>query len=568
MKKFMKKSVAMFLSASVLVGNSLVFTDRGYAQETSDAFIADREIKGLIFQDAGDVGENSMSPEIAEYIKERTGITLTLESMAVDDSAQAFVAGLSSGDLPEFIGFYLNHSGRPEFPMLLKAANEDMFHDLAPMLKDSTTYKRYFEEGYLPRDTKQNIMMRDDHEGATYLVHMSVPERSDIDEGQSLGGMFIRRDIAEALDFETHDVKTAEALTDLMNDIKDGDFKDKNGKPVTPLGPTIWGGSDRKYPYSDMIWEGDRAEKFMPDEDGTIKHESMTDYAEKRVDMVRQWLADGLMHPEYFTMEENRSRENILNESYAIISDISSSSSEIVDENGELIYIPFGVLNRADGNDHEVDPYKWGYSGWAIPKTTENPEEVVKFADWLAGPEGKLLYFYGLEGEHYDLDDEGHPIVKEDILALKEDQPDEAKKLGFRGVGAYWGEHLGYTNINNMDQFGEVSWGSRFAEDTKQGKAIAEAAKLYDLEKRYAEREVVDGLTPRSYLYEFEGDEGTLAGALDAWNEEIVKAFYAKSKEEADAIIDAARQDLKDAGVEEYCEFLKDKEDAGEVIFW
>ena len=565
-KNALKQSIKVVSLTGLIVSNMGI--NIIIAEEKSDVFIADREITGLVFQDSGDVGGDTMSPEIAAYIKERTGITLKLEAISTDSSREALVSGLASGDLPDFIGFYLNHSGRPEFPLLLKASNEGMFHDLAPFLKESTNYKKYYEEGYLPRDTKENIMMRDDHEGATYLVHMSIPEKSDIDEGKSIGGMFIRRDIAEALDFKTHDIKTSEELTALLKEIKEGNFKDANGNPVTPLGPTIWGGYDRKYAYSDLIWEGDRAEKFLADEDGTIKHESMTDYAEKRADMVRSWMEEGLMHPEYYTIEENRSKENVINGSYAIVSDITSSNAEIVDENGELKYVPFGVLKRADGNDHEVDPYKWGYSGWAIPSTTENPEDIVKFADWLAGPEGKLLYFYGLEGEHYDLDENGHPIVKEDILKLSEEKPDEAKKLGFRGVGARWGEHLGFTNINNMEQFGEVSWGSRFAEETKQSRAIEEAATLYDFDKRYAEREVVDGLTPRAYLYEFEGDEGELSTALDAWNDEIVKAYYAKTKEESDAIIEQARQALIDAGIEDYCKFLEEKQASGEVIFW
>ena len=462
----------------------------------------------------------------------------------------------------------MNHSGRPEFPLLLNASNEGMFHDLAPYLKESKNYKKYYEEDYLPRDTKENIMMRKDHDGATYMVHMSIPEHSEIDEGNNIGGMFIRKDIAEALDFKTHDIKTSEELTELLKKIKDGNFKDDHGNPVTPLGPTIWGGLDRKYAYSDLIWEGDRAEKIMQDQEGNIKHEAMTDFANKRVDLVRSWMKEGLIHPEYYTMEENRSKENVLNGVYGIIADVTSSNAEILDENGELRYIPFGVLNRADGKDHEVDPYKWGYSGWAIPTTTEKPEEIVKFADWLAGPEGKLLYFYGLEGKHYDLNEGGKPVIKEEILKLAEEKPDEAKKLGFRGVGARWGEHLGYTNINNMDQFGEVDWGTSFAKETKQGKAMEEAAQMYQLEERLAEREVVDGLTPRAYLYEFEGDEGELSIALDQWNDEIVKAYYAKTKEEADAIIDAARQDLLDAGIEDYCQFLKEKQESGEVIFW
>ena len=40
-------------------------------------------------------------------------------------------------------------------------------------------------------------------------------------------------------------------------------------------------------------------------------------------------------------------------------------------------------------------------------------------------------------------------LLKQEVLDLIESNPEEAKKLGFRGVGAYWGEHLAYTDMDN-----------------------------------------------------------------------------------------------------------------------
>ena len=57
------------------------------------------------------------------------------------DSTEALAAGLASGDLPDFVAFYLNNSGRPEMHLLLKAANEGMFHDLTPLMEG---YKNLF----------------------------------------------------------------------------------------------------------------------------------------------------------------------------------------------------------------------------------------------------------------------------------------------------------------------------------------------------------------------------------------------------------------------------------------
>ena len=557
LKNLVKKSLTVVTLASTFLSAAPI----AQAEEKSDAFIADREITGLVFQSAGDAGVDTISPEIAAYIKERTGITLKLETVTSEDSAQALAAGLASGDLPDFIAFYLNHSGRPEFPLLLQAANQGMFHDIAPYLKEGKVYGKYFEEGYLPRDTKENIMMREDQDGATYLVHMAINQEPADPGSKQIGGPYIRRDIAEELGINPQEINTTEQLRDLLNQIKEGGFTDDNGNPVTPLGPTVWGGSDRPFIYNDLVWQGEGGEKFWKDGD-QVKHESMTDYAEKRVAYVRELLAEGLMHPEFYTMEETRAAEGIVNGSFAITSDMHSYRPEV----GDLKYVPLGPINRVDGTNNMVMSYKSGYAGWAVPATTENPEEVVKFADWLAGPEGKLLYFYGLEGVHYDLDEDGFPVAKEELVKLQDENPDEAIKEGFRGVRAFWGEHLAFTDMNNLAQFGEASWGEKVrGEDNSAAKKIIE---LYDYDKRYEEKEVIDGLYARAYLYEFEGEDGDLNQALDAWNEDVIKAYYATSEEEAQKILDASRQDLIDAGIEDFCKFLEEKEANGDVIFY
>lgn len=567
-----KKYIGLFATSLVLVACGSEDTDSSEPQskpaDAPDTWIADRTITGLIFQSAGDVGADSMSPEIQEYIKERTGITLELQGITSEDSTQALAAGLAAGDLPDFIGFYLNNSGRPEFPMLLQAANEGMFHDIAPYLKEGEAYGRYYEEGYLPRDTAQNIMMREEHDGATYLVHMAIDEEP-ADPGQkTIGGMWIRKDIAEELDIEYGEVTTSEEFSEVLKEIQSKNFTDNNGNPVTPLGPSSWGGSDRIWPYQDLVWTGATNEKFFKNDNGEILHESQTDYAMRRVEYIHDLMNEGLMHPEYYTMEETRAQEGIANGSFAIISDTHQYRPEIQDGS----YVPFGDLNRASGNNHMIMPYKSGYAGWAVPSTTDRPEEVVAFADWLASEEGKLLYFYGLEGVHYEMGDDGKPIPDSELVELLDSNPDQGKEEGFRGVRAYWGEHLGYTNMNNLEQFGEQNWGDKVRENSSNTSNFAQEIIEYtNYDERYENKEVIDGLTPRSYIYQWTVDRGIdddLSAALDAWDEELLKAYYANTSEDAQKILDAAAQKIKDAGVEDFIQFLEEKEEEGEILYF
>ena len=555
----LRKVFALLLAMVMTMG---LFTGAVAAEEEkSDSFIADRTIRGLIFQSAGDASVE-MNEEILAYIKEKTGITLELEGITSESSSQALAAGLAAGDLPDFIAFYLNHSGRKEMPMLLKAANEGMFHDLMPFFQEAETYGKYLEEGFLPEDTYNNIMFREDWDGASYLVHMAIDRKpAQINGTPIYGGLYIRKDIAEDMGINPMDIRTSEELIELCKKIQEKGYKDDNGKDITVIGPTAWGGHDRDYLLNDLIWTGPSGEKFWKDEDGKIKHEAQTEYGLKRVEVVQELLKSGIMHPEYFTMEETRAREGLVNGSFAIISDMHSGMTE----NRDLKYIPLGTINRVDGKNNRVMSYKSGYAGWAIPSTTENPEEVFKFADWLASREGKMLYLYGLEGRDYELDENGNPLVKQEVLDLIEENPEEAKKLGFRGVRSFWGEHLAWTDLDNEEDFGEANYGDNVRED-EEGTVLEEVLKMVNFDKQVEEQDIVDGMTPKAFLFAFDEGEGSLETALERYNEDIVRAYFADDLDAAKAILDESLDNLLKKGLEEFTEFLLEREEAGDSI--
>ena len=43
------------------------------------------------------------------------------------------------------------------------------------------------------------------------------------------------------------------------------------------------------------------------------------------------------------------------------------------------------------------------------------------------------------------------------VLKEIDEHPDQAKR-GFRGAGSYWADHLGLTDVDNLDDFGERVW--------------------------------------------------------------------------------------------------------------
>jgi len=558
----MKKLLLLIVTFVLLLTAACGKTEENKDKEADkkgkpDTWIADRKIKGLVFQSEGDVSP-LQNKEVQALIKKKTGIELELQTAPGGDSTDALTAGLAAGDLPDFIAYYLNDSGRPEMKVLMKAAKQGQLTDLTDMLKDTKVYSKYFKDGYLPKDTKDNIMFRKDLNG-TFLVHMSIPRNPASPEVKTVGGPYVRKDIIEKLKIDPKSIKTSEDMYELAQKIQKGNFKDENGKVITPIGPTAWGGSDRTAFYNDLVWTGPADEKFLKDKDGKIKHESQTDQGMERVKYVKKLMNEKLMHPEFYTLAENKAKEGIVNGSFGIVSDLHN----YVTENQNMKYIPIGPLNYIDRPYKMSLSYKSGYAGWAIPKTTKNPEEIVKFADFLASREGKLIAQYGIEGRDYTLDKKGNPIVKKEVLDEIAKNPDEAKKRGFRGAGAYWAEHLGYTDIDRKADFGESEYGANARKNEQNtGQKIAE---MWGYDEKLKHAEVIDGLTVKSFLPRFERAED-LETALNEYDEALKRAYYAKTEDESKKILDEAKQRVQDAGIEEFEKLVEEEVKKGEKI--
>lgn len=358
--------------------------------------------------------------------------------------------------------------------------------------------------------------------------------------------MYIQKAIADDLHINVKEINSSEKLYKLLQDIKAKEYKDANGQPVTPLGPKYWGGSvdSLEFVLNDLHWgvSGD----YNLTDDGKVLHEAQTDWVFKKINWIRNALKEGLMHKEFFTMDETRVHELCENKSVAIISDIHNYK--------ELIYasedwIPLGPLTDYKGESKRPTSGKGGYGFFAIPKTTKNPEEIVKLLDYLSSYEGQMLALYGVEGVSYDMVD-GKPILKEEVLkALKErDKAALRNKYGasFNGDGVYGLEFL-LTDTQNEKYFGEATPGAASSDTFERPVRLAtEYAREYRL---------VPGLRANAFLIEFE-DINNAMNLLD-YKEMIVQASFADSDEQVKQIVEKFRDQLKDAGIEKFCEHVE-----------
>lgn len=103
--------------------------------------------------------------------------------------------------------------------VLNKAAKQGRLTDLTKMLKNTKIYSKYFKKGYLPKDTKDNIMFNKEQDG-THLVHMGINRHPGQEERRTVGGPYVRKDIMDKLHIDPTSIKTSKDVEKLAEKMK------------------------------------------------------------------------------------------------------------------------------------------------------------------------------------------------------------------------------------------------------------------------------------------------------------------------------------------------------------
>lgn len=526
----------------------------GLAEDKPDTWIADRTITVQAYID--DIGysmpKDFSATAVGKKLKELTGITLDVRYTPGDNDTAVMTAQFAAGNIADVVLSYLNNSTRPEFPALYKAAQEGMFADLTNLLPETKVFSKYLEKDYLPEDSYNNITFRQDLDGA-YILHLRVDaqDTSEIYDPQraTLYGLFIRADIAEALNVDVQNIRTSQQLYDLCVAIRDGGFKDDNGDPVYPIGPKYWGGSVSS--LEDVIpdmYAGVWSSQYAMDAEGKVQHDAETDAVYERIALVRKMLDEGLMNPEFFTMDGTRAMEASEIGNSAIIAGVDAYQSIIY---GSDRWLPLGPMADRSGFSGSYTTGKGGNGVMAISADAEKPEEILAFFDFLSTYEGQLLGTYGVEGVSYEMVD-GKPVLTEEAKQHL-DAGDTAwlsDNIGASfGVQGYYFFYYAVTDLQPMAYFGENRPGS--GSSATYTRAIELATKY----PRQIQR--AHGLTAESYLsLEQFSDLKAQLSLLD-YNETFVQACFAESEEQVKSIVETYRAQLKSAGIGEFEAYLE-----------
>lgn len=364
----------------------------------------------------------------------RTGVNLQFIRPPANQAKEAINVLLTSGELPDMIEYeWSNYPGGPE-----KAIKDgyilrlnDVIDQYAPHLKQ-----------YLTEHPDIDMQIRTAN-GSYY----AFPFIQGDDKLRTYQGPIIRKDWLDELGL---DVPTTIDEWHTMLQA----FKDKKGAdaPLTFLGVPnpLFGIEGGGFIGAFGIKKGFYVE------DGQIKFGAQEPEYKAFLSLFREWYAEGLIdknlaavdsETQDTNMTTGRSGASIWNAGAGIGTWLPILQES--DPHAKLVPAPYPVMNKGDRPKFGQLAPAIGSSGVAISSNSHHVEEAARMLDYGYGPEGHLLFNFGIEGVSFKMKD-GYPTYTETILK-NPDKWSPAQALAMYTRASYFGPFVQDTRY--MEQY-------------------------------------------------------------------------------------------------------------------
>ena len=201
-------------------------------------------------------------------------------------------------------------------------------------------------------------------------------------------------------------------------------------------------------------------------ENGEYVWNATTDGYKNMTNYFADLYNKGYIRQEFFTQTDAEKEEDFINgragvmisNNNAMVDSIISRMSKgvLAGKNPEdyidVIMPPSSDDGKLQGKYAAYDGY-WG--GFNISNTAREPMRLVRILDYMMSEEGQMLRLYGIEGVHYELNDEG--VVVPNLTERRQEgqnrfmtpNPDTLDPSGKYSIGTYFSENKFFVDENN-----------------------------------------------------------------------------------------------------------------------
>ena len=332
---------------------------------------------------------------------------------------------LASGNLPDAF-----HSAGMPVADILKYGEQGLFVPLNDLIdKHAPNFKKVLEEN---PDVKQALTFPD---GNIYSFPlMAEPEFLSYRMGPKPR---INEEWLDALGLDMPE--TTEEFYQYLKAVKEGDPNGNGEADEIPYGAT---GMDTLIQYLQgsfgLANKGTSNRNIDLDpETGELRFFHTADEYKELLEYINKLYSEELIEQNIYTITGEQYHANGSESKYG--STVWYSPVDIFGEQAS-VYTGMPALEGPEGDKQfnslmstVVIP-----GAFIITNANENPEATVRWIDYFYSDEGMKLFFMGIEGETYELDEKGEPIYMDHILNSPEGltyEQELAKYLTFPGGG-------------------------------------------------------------------------------------------------------------------------------------
>ena len=374
--------------------------------------VYDRGVEGV-----PDVTNNYWTQWIQENFGDKYNITVEYVPITRTDVMTSYALLAADQNLPTILMEY-------DYPKLSTWVNDgyltsfdmDAFKEVAP-----NYYARMEADGQIPYTTIGD---------ETYFALASNPNYNINYTWQT----FVRMDWLKQVGYDHVPTKRDEYL-DAMKKIQEAGLCEHpgGGTMITGLG-SDQNHAYREYPFNELDWAmyGDyNIPALGTDANYNLLKRANEDYN------------SGITDPEYYIIDSETAKANFVNgKSYSYSGYVSASTdflNAFYDQNpdGKLAITPISSEVDESGEDGIVTVPAWRAEnpfgmivGFSNTATDDELKAAWMYMEWLSQPENLYTFQWGIEGENYNLDEEGNPVTVSDYNG--------DYKQGYNNSKDYW----------------------------------------------------------------------------------------------------------------------------------
>ncbi len=352
--------------------------------------------------------------KVVQKLMEDFNVDFSIRMAPVGEESSDFTRMIASKDLPDIIWDSGVHDYYPGGTTM--SYEDGLAWDYTEYITPENTpnyWKFFMEDEY-----NSKYAIDDDGRNIALGARMS----GSAECCTCMWGMMIRKDYLAQSGLEVPE--TIEEWTNML-----AKFKEMGVKYPMLLNKSGYWKSRNAF---SCAWNID-ARNFFIDRNGEVKYGPATDEYREYLGVIHDWYAKGYINPDFMSdtqsdtwaMLANNEAGSVIDHTYGYAANYYFVVEESNPDVG-LVAAQMPKLNKDDELTHVMVTNRGAANYKTIPFDSEHKMEAIGLLDGLYYDEIEFLFANGIEGEGYNLNEMGYPVITD--IESKADATDDQKR--------------------------------------------------------------------------------------------------------------------------------------------